>query len=143
MTNESVRNEMQILKESLFDNYAIYHERVTLLIKLTEFDIQDSRVNFKAKIIKPLDKIQAEKSNLYRHMLSKDEISFSASYFFGNDDRSSILKDKKLGRAYCPFTLWLDPELSKFAFENENDITKQIPKYILWSEDWKVIKTKE
>lgn len=143
MTNEEYKIEFQSLKNGLIDNYVIYHERVTLLLQLTLFDIQETRVNFNAKIIKPLDKIRAEKNNLYRHMISKDEISFGASYFFGNDNSSSLLNNKKLGRAYCPFTLWLDPELSKFVLENGDDITKQIPKYILWSEDWTVLKTTE
>jgi hypothetical protein len=143
MTNEEYQNEFQLLKNNLVDSYVIYHERVTLLLQLILFEIQETRVNFKAKIIKPLDKTRAEENNLYRHMISKEEISFSTSYIFGKDDTSSLLKDKKLGRAYCPFTLWLDPELSKFVLENEDDITKQIPKYILWDEDWRVLKAKE
>ena len=143
MTNEEYQYEFQLLKNNLVDSYVIYHERVTLLLQLTLFEIQETRVNFKAKMIKPLDKIRAEENNLYQHMISKEEISFSASYLFGKDDTSSLLKDKKLGRAYCPFTLWLDPELSKFVLENEDDITKQIPQYILWSEDWRVLETKE
>ena len=140
MTNEGHKIEFQLLKDNLEDNYVIYHERVTLLLQLTLFEIQDTRVNFKSKIIKPLDKTRAEKNNLYRKMISKDEISFSASYLFGEDDTSSLLKNKKLGRAYCPFTLWLDPELSKFVLENDDEITKLIPNLILWNEDWKVLK---
>lgn len=144
MTNQEYKTEFELLKYGLIDNYVIYHERVTLLLQLTLFDIQDTRVNFKAKIIKPLDKIRAEENNLYRHMVSKDEISFGASYQFGEiENNNPLLKNKKLGRAYCPFTLWLDPELSKFVLENEDDVTKQIPKYILWSEDWKILKAKE
>lgn len=140
MTNEEYKIEFQFLKENLIDNYVIYHERVTLLLQLTLFEIQETRVNFKAKIIKPLDKIRAEENNLYRHMISKKEISFGASYQFGKDNTNSLLKNKKLGRAYCPFTLWLDPQLSEFVLENEDEISKQIPKYILWSEDWNVLK---
>lgn len=140
MTNEEHKIEFQLLKDNLVDSYVIYHERVTLLLQLTLFEIQDTRVNFKAKIIKPLDKTRAEKNNLYRKMISKDVISFSASYLFGEDDASSLLKNKKLERAYCPFTLWLDPKLSKFVLENDDDITRLITNYILWNEDWKVLK---
>ena len=139
MTNEEHKIEFQILKNNLVDNLVVYHERVTLLLQLTLFEIEDTRVNFKAKIIKPLDKICAEKNRLYKHMIAKDEISFSASYLFGNDNFESLLQNKKLGRAYCPFTLWLDPELSKFVLDNNDAITKQIPKYILWNEDWKIL----
>jgi hypothetical protein len=143
MTNEEHKIEFQLLKDNLINNYVIYHERVTLLLQLTVFDIEDTRVNFKAKIIKPLNKARAEENRLYHNMISKNEISFSASYLFGKDDTSLLINNKKLGRAYCPFTLWLDPELSKFVLENEDDVTKKIPKYILWSEDWRVLKTKD
>lgn len=140
MTNEEHKIQLKILKNNLIDNFVVYHERVTLLLQLTLFKKEDTRVNFKAKIIKPLDKTHAEKNRLYQYMIAKDEISFSASYLFGNDNIDSLIKNKKLGRAYCPFTLWLDPELSKFVLDNDDAITKQIPKYILWSEDWKVLK---
>lgn len=140
MTNEEHKIEFQKLKNNLIDNLVVYHERVTLLLQLSLFEIEDTRVNFKAKIVKPLDKISAEKNRLYQHMIAKDEISFSASYLFGNDTTESLLKNKKLGRSYCPFTLWLDPELSKFVLDNDDATTKQIPTYILWNQDWKVLK---
>lgn len=140
MTNEEHKIEFQLLKDNLVDNYVIFHERVTLLLQLTLFEIQDTRVEFKAKIIKPLDKIYAESNRLYLSMIAKDEITFGASYLFGKDDNTSLLKNKKLGRPYCPFTLWLDPELANFVLKNEDEITKQIPNFILWSEDWTVLK---
>ncbi len=140
MTNEEHKIEFQFLKDNLKDNYVIYHERITLLLQLTLFEILDTRVNFKAKIIKPLDRVHAEQNRLYLNMVAKDEISFSASYHFGEGDNSSLLNNKKLGRAYCPFTLWLDSELSEFVLNNDDNITKQIPKYILSSNDWTVMK---
>ncbi len=137
MTNEEYQKEFKILKDNLIENLAIYHERVTLLIQLTHFDINENGVEFKAKIIKPLDKSHAERNRLYKHLLEKEIISFSASYQFGDDNKTSLLSNKKVGRPYCPFTLWLDSELSMFVKENEDDITKQISDFILWDEDWK------
>ena len=137
MTNEEYKNEFIILKDNLIENLAIYHERITLLIQLTHFDIKENGVEFQAKIIKPLDKSHAEQNRLYKHMVTKDFISFSTSYQFGDDDNSSLLRNKKVGRPYCPFTLWLDPELSLFVNANEDDITKQLPSFILWDKDWK------
>ena len=139
MTNEEIKSQLENLKENLYSNHAVYHERVTILIQLTQFDILETRVNFKAKIIKPLNRKHAETNGLYRHMISKDEIEFDASYFFGGVD-NPILNGTKLGRPYCPFTLWLDPDLVKFVIENEDDVTRNIPKYILWDEDWTVIR---
>lgn len=140
MSNEGYKKEFQELKENLFENFAIYHERVTLLVQLTLFEIEETRVNFKAKIIKPLDKNHAEKNRLYQNMIVKDEIIFGASYQFGNDESVYLIKNKKIGRPYCPFTLWLDPELSKFINENEDTKTKKIPEYILWDKEWRQIK---
>lgn len=137
MTNEEYKNEFKILKDNLIENLAIYHERVTLLIQLTHFDIKENEVEFEAKIIKPLDKSHAEQNRLYKHMVAKDFISFSASYQFGSDDKNSLLMNKKVGRPYCPFTLWLDPELSMFVKENEDNITKRLLNLILWDNDWR------
>ena len=139
MTNEEYVKEFKILKDSLIDNLAIYHERITLLIQLTKFDINEDSVEFEAKIIKPLNKLEAEESRIYHYMLTKDTISFSTSYQFGPEDEKPLLVNKKVGRPYCPFTLWLDPELALFAKENEDDLTKQLPNLILWNQDWKVL----
>ena len=140
MINEEIKNKLEILKNNLFENYAVYHERVTLLVQLTAFEIAETGVNFRAKVIKPLDKSQAETNNLYKTMIAKDNISFSASYLIGQDTNTSILKENKLARPYCPFILWLDPELTRFVTDNEDEITKKIPNYILCNEDWKVLK---
>jgi hypothetical protein len=137
MTNEEYKNEFRILKEHLVDNLAVYHERVTLLVQLTRFEIKENGVEFEAKIIKPLDKSHAEQNRLYKHLIAKDFISFSTSYQYVADDQSCLLMNNKVGRPYCPFTLWLDPELSVFVMEHDDKITKQIPNLILLDKDWK------
>ena len=45
--------------------------------------------------------------------------------------------NNKVGKPYCPFILWLDPELSVFVMEHDDNITKQIPNLILLDKDWK------
>ncbi len=141
LTNQEYMEAFQLLKDNLFNNLAIYHERVTLLIQLTNFDILESRVNFKAKIIKPLNKKYAEANRLYQHMITNDLISFSSSYQMGNmDDSQLLLNGNKVARAYCPFILWLDPELAQFILQNEDELTSQIPNYILRDKDWRIIK---
>lgn len=140
MTNEEYKIEFQKIKDNLFNNLAIYHEKVTVLLQLTQFEIGEDGVYFKAKILKPLDRNHAEQNRMYKYMISKDEISFGASYQLGENNEIPLLKDKIISRPYCPFILWLDPELTKFVAINEDDITSQIPKYILWKEDWKVLK---
>lgn len=142
MTNQEYEREFQKLKINLFNNLAVYHERVTLLIELTEFEILKTQVNFKAKIIKPLDFETVKNSRYYEWVTTAKEISFGTSYLFGEKDIYPPLKGTKVGRAYCPFQLWLDPELTKFVLENEDEITKLIPSYILLGKDWTVIKQK-
>ena len=141
MTNEEYKVEFQKLKDNLFENFAVYHERVTLFIQLTAFEIDETSVHFKCKIIKPLNRIHAEKNRLYQNMIAKNEITFGASYQFRNDETDSLLNNNKIGRVYCSFTLWLDPELSKFIYENEDAITKQIPDYILWDKEWRNLRS--
>lgn len=144
MTNQDYELKFQELKNSLPNNFAIYHERVTLLVELTEFEILETRVNFKAKVIKPLDFEEAQKSHLYEFITLnlKNKLSFGASYLFGENDTTPLIKGMKVGKPYCPFQLWLDPELTKFVLENDDEITKLIPRYILWGEDWTVVKEK-
>lgn len=119
---------------------AIYHERVTLLVQLTEFDIQENRVDFKARIIKPLNKSHAEKHTAYRFMMSKEEIEFGSIYLIPGNESIPLLKGSFLGRPYSPFLLWLDPELTRFVLEQEDEVTSKIPSYILQGEDWRVLK---
>jgi hypothetical protein len=95
-------------------------------------------VQFKAKIIKPLNKIAAERyGNIYKKLIEKGEFSFGASYQLGSNDSQPILKNNIVSRPYCSFTLWLDPELTKYVFENEDAATTQVQGYILGSKDWK------
>lgn len=142
MTNQEYEIEFQKLKNNLFNNLAVYHERVTLLIELTQFEILETRVNFKGKIIKPLNSEAVKNSRYYEWVTTAKEISLGASYLFGEKDTYSLIKGTTIGRPYCPFTLWLDPELTKFVLENEDEITKLIPSYILWDKDWKRVKRK-
>lgn len=142
MTNQEYEIEFQKLKNSLFNNFAVYHERVTLLIELTEFEILKTRVNFKGKIIKPLDFEKVKNSRYYEWVTTTKEISFGTSYLFDEEDTHSCLEGTTVGGVYSPFQLWLDPKLTKFVLENEDKITKQIPSYILWGKNWRVIKKK-
>jgi hypothetical protein len=128
MTNLQHQEALQILKNNLFENKAIYHERIDLLIEFLAFDILETRVNFKAKIIKPLDAAHANKRNVYNYFTEKPFIQFSASYKWTDDENSNtdILKGSTLWRPYCPFMLWLDHDLVKFVSEQDDEVTKQI-----------------
>lgn len=142
MTNQEYAIKFQKLKNNLFNNLAVYHERVTLLIELTQFEILETRVNFKGKKIKPLNFEMVKNSRYYEWATNTEEISFGTSYLWGDEDKNPPLKGTKVGGAYSPFQCWLDPELTKFVSENDDEITKLIPSYILWDKNWKVVKKK-
>ncbi len=140
MTNEEIARTLQTLKENLINNYAVFHERVSLLIQLTSFEIDSDCVNFRAQIIKPLNKEYSESDLLYKYMIGQEEIIFGSSFSTVKGD--SFIKGKKIGDIYCPFKLWLDPELTQFVLESEDHITKLIPDYILFNENWTVLRDK-
>jgi hypothetical protein len=140
ITDEEIREQFLVLKENMHDNYAIYHERSTFLVQLTKFEIGDLGVKFKAKLIKPLDSKHAEKTRLNAYYLSKTEFTFGSSYLFPYQENSSILKGDKLIRPYCPYILWLNPELVKFVIENDDEVTKKVDEYIISNMDWTVLK---
>ena len=140
MTHFEHKEALQILKDGLIENLAIYHERITLLIQITQFDILEDCVEFEAKVIKPLDKSDAEENRLYQYIVAMGSMRFSASYPSGNENKPLVV-NKKIGGSYCPFILWLDPELAMFVKDNDDEITRQIPELILWGEDWKRLLT--
>lgn len=135
MTNEEIKNQFLLLKNNMHNSYVIYHERSTFLIQLTKFAIGDLGVRFRAKLIKPLDKKQAEKTTLNNYYLSNTEFTFSSAYLLPDQANSSILKGNKLMRAYCPYILWLDPELVKFVIDNEEEVTEKVAEYIVFNKD--------
>lgn len=140
LTTVEIKRKLEVLRDSMYQNHAIYHERVTLLVQITQFDINETRVNFKALIVKPLDMSHAESNRLYQNMQRQNELTFSAAYSMGKEGTSLSLENSVLSRPYCPFTLFLDPELARFVLDNEDEITKIIPRYILWGKDWKELR---
>lgn len=141
VTNEESKALMLQYRNELFDHYAIYHQRVTILIRIIEFDISDVGVSFTAKPIKALKHDYGEKFyklRLYQErFLELEEFQFSCPYIFG-DVPSIIPELKLLGGWYSPFTLWLDPELTKLVTESDSTVTSQIADYLLVRKDWKV-----
>jgi hypothetical protein len=125
------------IRNELHNNRAIYHERVTLLIEFISFRIAATRVSFEARIIKPLNVTHAHRNNLYKFMASKESIKFSCAYTWPGESRSIISQPFKLSRPYCPFLLWLDPELVAYVSHQGDEVTKVIGHKLLMGEDWR------
>lgn len=138
-TNQEIKRQLEILKANLPDNYAIYHERVTVLIQLTQFDILDTRVNFKGRVVKPLNKEHPMTRRFFQYFRDKGEFAFGAIYLFPPNNMP-ILNETILSRPYCPFMLWLDPDLIQFVRDHDDEVTRHIPRYIFSGEDWTVLK---
>lgn len=136
--DEKYKKDLITLRDDLINTYAVYHERVTILIKLIEFNIKGEKIDIKAKVIKPLDKNRAERNRLYKRLISKDYFNFGISYL--SLKKSSLNNKREKIRGYSSFTLWLDPELALFVLNNDDKVTRQIPEYILYGKDWQVLK---
>lgn len=136
--DEKYKKDLITLRDDLINTYAVYHERVTILIKLIEFNIKGEKIDIKAKVIKPLDKNRAERNRLYKRLISKGYFNFGISYL--SLKKSSLNNKREKIKGYSSFTLWLDPELALFVLNNDDKVTRQIPEYILYGKDWKVLK---
>ena len=135
---------LQKLKENLYKNYAVYHERVSMLIELTRFEIGETSVAFTGKLVKPLNVEQALNNPLFNSFMQieGDEIKpkewdFSATYLFPKNNGMPLLNNDRLSRSYCPFQLWLDPELAKFVEENEDEVTRKVAHALVAYKDWR------
>jgi hypothetical protein len=137
MTNQETIHALQDLKDNLYQNLAIYHERITLLVKLTKFEIGEKSVQFSAKLVKPLYAKKAVDHPMIHYFEKRGEVFLQAAYQWGD---FNLVNGSKLGMPYCPFTLWLDPELTKFVHENDDEITQNISPLILWDKDWRVLR---
>lgn len=133
MTKKEHQLALQQLKDNLKDNLAVYHERITLLIKLTAFDIDDNAVNFKARIIKPLDREIAADNRLFADLGEMDEFSFGAAF----SENHPLIRGNVIGRPYCPFRLWLDPELADFINNHNDAVTKEVAGSLYSKNGWR------
>jgi len=113
---------------------AIYHERITLLIEILDVSEEDGFFKFEARIIKPLNLTQAEKSSFYKKLAQRESFIFGAKYQPEGAMMTSHFEKFKILGPYCPFTLWFNPELVKYVENSCDEESKYIAALLLAGE---------
>jgi hypothetical protein len=98
------------LFSNLFENQIIYHERVTMLCKVVQYDVTEEGFEIWLTPIKPLMELKSFREVFYNRLVEKGVFTLSSTFKFGDDD-SQLYNGKSIGRPYCPFTLWPDKDL--------------------------------
>ena len=98
------------LFESLFSNLyeskLIYNERGTFICEMLNYKIQETRFVVELKAIKPIIYIKNNSKAAYNEsMICMPSFKLIATYIFGD---YNIYDGKRIGRPYCPFSLWVD-----------------------------------
>ena len=90
----------------LYENKVIYHERVTMLCEVIRYEVTEEGFDVWLNWIKPL-----YLGDFYPEYLdTHEEIHLGAAFVVGNGD-FSLYDGHRIGRAYCPFSLWTDKGL--------------------------------
>lgn len=106
-TNET--GQLESLFTNLFDNKVIYHERVTLLCDVDMYRITEGDFRVWLKPVKPLYLgYQNRRERMYKYLVEKKIFSLGSAL---RADYGKLFDGKRIGRPYCPYTLWASKEL--------------------------------
>ena len=122
-------NHQQIL--ALKGQRAIYHERVTMLIEILDVSEKDGYYGFEARIVKPLNPEQAERSGLYKKLIQKPSFQFGTKYKPLGELSLPYIEKHKIRGPYCPFMLWFNTELVKSVENSSGEESKMIAALLL------------
>ena len=107
--NERLPNSKEIFESlfsDLYENKVIYHERVTMLCEVIRYEVTEEDFEVWLNWIKPLYLGDFHPEYLDTH----EEIHVGAAFVVGNGD-FSLYDGHRIGRAYCPFSLWTEKGL--------------------------------
>ena len=139
MTEQEHKEEFTRLKANLYQNRVIFHHRRPFLAELTKFDIQEKRVAFSVKYIKPIyENIPPDEQNLF-DWFQREVIHVSSPYTYGDAVCPPLVKNAILCRAYCDFMIYFDHDLVQFVSENPPKITEKVMPYLNPGEDWRKV----
>ncbi len=93
------------LFSDLYENKVVYHERVTMLCEVIRYEVTEDGFDIWLNWVKPL-----YLSILHPRYLDTREQIHLASAFRVGEDSFRLYDGHSIGRQYCPFTLWTDPE---------------------------------
>lgn len=103
-----MKEEFESIFNSLYESKVIFHERVTLLCEVVKYDLQTERFSVELNVIRPLKNTRPYENRMLKHITSKQTFTVGSTYKFAE---VGILENKKIGRPYCPYTIWTDATL--------------------------------
>ena len=119
-----MKNEFELLFNNLFERKLIFHERATSLCELVNYKLKEDRFKVELKFIKLLSKLKPIESDLFVKSKTSKTFTVGSIYEFSN---RKILNNKKIGRPYCPYTIWCDPVFVKTICQmNEYELEKDL-----------------
>ncbi len=124
-----MKDNLQIIFNSLYQKKVIFHERITLLCEVVNYDLLHESFNVELKVIQPLGNTRPYKNRMLEKITSKPTFTVGATYQYAGVD---ILQDKKIGRPYCPFTIWADAKLVETVSKLNNEELQKNLQELLW-----------
>lgn len=124
-----MKEELELLFNNLYDGKLIFHERVTILCDLVKYELNSERFNVTLKSIKPLNMESSRQVKMFNYIDSKPTFSVGSTFEFGD---YKILNNKKIGRPYCPYSIWVDPVLIRKVCNMSEKELKESLSDLLW-----------
>ncbi len=125
-----MNTEYKELLDRLYEGKLIYHERVTILCELIKYELMADSFKLELKAIKPLHNEFDFQNAIYKYIISKPTFEVSSPYEVAYN---KVLNGKKIGIAYCPFTIWADPVLvEKVSKLTDEELNVQLHD-LIWS----------
>lgn len=131
MDIEEFKQQFWDAKNNLYDDCIIYHSKVTVLLKLTTFDIKDTRVEFVGKVIKPVDSTQKYALHEGYSYFAKKGIKTFCPYSVG--PYTPQFENGFLVPPYGSCLMWFDKVLVKIAAENDDNVNHYLRQYLFSS----------
>jgi len=100
-----IKGGLELQFKNLFENKLIFHERVTILCELVNYELKEDRFSVELKAIKALVNESEGQNRMYQHITSKPTFTVWSTYTLGN---YKIFDGKKIGMPYCPFLIFAD-----------------------------------
>lgn len=128
-----MKEELELLFKNLYEGKLIFHERVTILCDLIKYELNSEGFSVTLKSIKPLNMVSSNQVRIYNYIDSKSTFSVGSTFEFGD---YKILNNKKIGRPYCPYSIWLDPVLVRnVCYMSEQDLKENLSNLLWWTKE--------
>ena len=119
-----MNTEFKELFDNLYEGKLIYHERVTVLCELVNYELKEDSFKLELKVTKPLHNEFDYQNAIYKSLISKPTFEVSSPFEFAN---KKVLNGNKIGIPYFPFFIFADPILvEKFSKLTNEEINIQL-----------------